>query len=512
MRALGILGAIAALLAAYLLFFDRDARDTRAAADATRLVAAFDPAAVRRVGIARPGEAPFALVPGEGGWVIEPGRVSADRSTVEDLLRAVDQAESTRGADLSAPAAGLAPPRVTLTIVAGPSPVELRLGNPDASGRGVFVQRGAGAPVRVGPRRLLELADRPASGFRDRRLFPLSPETVAGVAWRNDAAQPEHRWQRVGPDRWRNAAGARLGADRVAAVLRRLTELRGPEAAAGGVPAADSVDRMGIELRDEAGHVVRVTGAELPASARDDLWTALQAADAPDLRLLSIPPQRVRQLELQDGARRLVLSRDGAAQPWKFDMLDAPFSVDQDAVAELLARLASTTAVARADQGRRLIVDGRTEDAVTVGRSDPAFALLDPDFLRFRSRKVLDFAHFDARELQRSGRGGSFDLRSADGETWSRTTPGTPVDDTIVGRIVGRLGNLRAERFVAAAPAGPAAVVLHVQIQPPTVHAPPVWHRVDLWDGCVGRADDKAVFQIPRDACEELRLDPAAKP
>ncbi len=505
MRALAVLGAIAALLAAYLLFFDRDARDSRAAAGDTRLVAAFDPATVRRVGIVRPGEAPFALVPVEGGWAIEPGRVSADRSTVEDLLRAIDQAESTRGAELSASAAGLMPPRVTLTIDGGGRSVELRLGNPDVSGRGVFVQGRAGEPLRVGPRRLLELADRAATGFRDLRLLPLSAETVAGVAWRGDPAGPEHRWERVGPDRWRNAAGARLGADRVAAVLHRLTDLRGAEPGGGGVPA---VDRSWLELRDQAGHVARVTAARLPPAARDDLWRALQTADAPDLRLLSVPPQRVRQLVLEDGARRLPLTREGAAQPWRFDVLDAPFDVDQDAVAEFLARLASTTAVARADQGRRLIVDGRTEDAMTVGPSDPAFALLDPDFRRFRSRKVLDFAHFDARELQRTGRGASFDLRSPDGETWSRLAPGAPVDDKAVARIIGRLGNLRAERFVTAAPAGPAAVVLRVQIQAAAAQAPAVWHRVDLWDGCVGRADDKAVFQIPRDACDDLRLDP----
>lgn len=507
MRALGILGAIAALLAAYLLFFDRDARESRAAGDAARLVAAFDPASVRRVGVARRGEAPFALVPVDGGWAIEPGRVPADRGAVEDLLRAVDQAESTRGADLDASAAGLMPPRVTLTIQGAPPAIELRLGDPDASGRGVFVQGGAGAPVRVGPRRLLELADRPATGFRDRRLFPLSPEAVVAVAWRNDPSAPEHHWQRVGPDRWRNAAGARLGPDRVAAVLRRLTDLRGAEAAADVAAATDAW----IELRDEAGRTARVAGGQIPAAARDELWRALQAADAPDLRLLSAPPQRVRELVLEDGARRLQLTRDGAAQPWRFDVLDAAFDVDQDAVAEFLARLASTTAVARAGQGRRLIVDGHAEDAVTVGRSDPAFALLDPDYLRFRSRKVLDFAHFDARGLQRTGGGVSFDLRSADGETWSRVTPGAPVDDAAVARIVGRLGNLRAERFLTSPPAGPATVVLHVQIQPPGSHTAPEWHRVDLWDACVGRADNKTVFQIPRDACDELRLDPTPK-
>ena len=57
--------------------------------------------------------------------------------------------------------------------------------------------------------------------------------------------------------------------------------------------------------------------------------------------------------------------------------------------------------------------------AVTVGRADPAYALLAPDPLRFRSRKVLDFAHFDVRELKRVGGGVTFDVHSTDGETWT---------------------------------------------------------------------------------------------
>jgi hypothetical protein len=165
---------------------------------------------------------------------------------------------------------------------------------------------------------------------------------------------------------------------------------------------------------------------------------------------------------------------------------------------------------APASTGRQLIVDGDLEGAVTVGRPDPAFALLDPDPLRFRSRKVLDFAHFDVRELQRTGVGASFDLRSADGETWSGTAADRPVDGAVVARIVSALGNLRADSFLASAPAGAPAVVLDVAILPPGSPAPQ-WHRVQLWDGCLGRVDRKVAFRLDSQACNELRLDPAPK-
>ncbi len=114
-----------------------------------------------------------------------------------------------------------------------------------------------------------------------------------------------------------------------------------------------------------------------------------------------------------------MLLRDGAGQPWRFGPPDDQTEVDQPAVAEWLARLAATNVTAPARTGRRIIVGDQPDDGLTVGRADPAYALLAPDPLRFRSRKVLDFAHFDVREVKRVGGGVTFDVHSTDGETWT---------------------------------------------------------------------------------------------
>jgi hypothetical protein len=502
MRALGILGAIAALLAAYLVFFDHDPRDAGAAA--VRLVPAFDRAAVRRIAVARASGPAYELVRAGGDWRIQPGDGPADRGAVEDLLAAVDQAESQRTADLSPREAGLAPPRVTLALTGDRQRAELRLGKPDASGRGVFVQRGTSGPVLVGPRRLLQLADRPAGDLRDRRLVPFAPEAVTHVEWRTAPDDRGHGWDRAG-DVWRNAAGERLAPERAEAALRMLAGLRssppsGPAAGAG---------QGWIELRGPGGATVHLTPAELPAETMSELWRALDAADAPDRRLLSTPPERVRRVELADGGRRLVLSRAADGGAWRFEAPDPRAWADAQVVDAWLARLAHTEVTAPARTGRRLIVDGDAAGAVTVGPRDPAYALLSPDPLRFRSRQVLDFAHFDVRELKRAGGGVAYDARSPDGERWTSARPGQAIDPAATGRVVAALGNLRAERFEPRPPAGAPSVVLEVEVQPPGAPAPER-HELELWSGCAARTEDGSVFQIAPPACAELRLDPTA--
>ncbi|HVV16261.1 MAG TPA: DUF4340 domain-containing protein [Polyangia bacterium] len=504
MRALGILGAVAALLAAYLLFFDRDPRE-RASAAGARLTPGLDRAAVRRVTIARAGEPAFALARAGEDWRLAPGDGVADRGAVEDLLNAIDQGESERTADVTPDSAGLSPPRVTVSLEDGRGSAALRLGKTDATGRGVFLQRGPTEAVLVGPRRILQLADRPLDAWRDRRLLPFSPDLVTHVGWRRSPDDREHDWDRIG-EGWRNAAGERLAAERVATVLRRIADLRSTasnaDAGAGG--------GGWIALRGPGGTEVQLTPAQLPAGALDDLGPALAAADAPDRRLLPVSAERVRRVSLADGDRRLVLLRDGAGQPWRFGPPDEQMEVDQTAVADWLARLADTEVTAPAKIGRRIVAGDQPDDGVTVGRADPAYDLLAPDPLRFRSRKVLDFAHFDVREVKRVGGGVTFDLHTTDGETWSSAQHQGAIDRAAADRIVAALGNLRAEGFLASAPRGPPQIALDVAVQPPGAPAP-AWHRLALWEGCVGRADDKLAFRIARAPCNELRLDPAPK-
>lgn len=172
MRWVAGLAAVAALLAAYLLFIDRghDRLDTAGAGTGTPLLAGFDRASVRRLSIARGAGAPFSLArqaPGaDPPWRLLPAGWAADGAAVEGLLTALDFAEIARTADTTPAAAGLAPAAVALTIDAAGGTRSLRFGHADAGGGGVFVAIGDQAAVRVAPRHLLELVDRPAEAYR----------------------------------------------------------------------------------------------------------------------------------------------------------------------------------------------------------------------------------------------------------------------------------------------------------------------------------------------------------
>ena len=178
------LATLVVLLGAFWLFGDRDRGEGAGAGAHARLIdsSAFDRSAVQRITIARAGVPPFSLdrqAPGqEPAWRESPGDLAADAPAVEDLLSALDLAETTRTADVSPAAAGLAPPRVTIAL-GGPR----RSGHARARAarrrrpRGVRARRrragdprGARAPQRAGRSRALGVsgsAARPAPGRGD---------------------------------------------------------------------------------------------------------------------------------------------------------------------------------------------------------------------------------------------------------------------------------------------------------------------------------------------------------
>ena len=132
---------------------------------------------------------------------------------------------------------------------------------------------------------------------------------------------------------------------------------------------------------------------------------------------------------------------------------------------------------------RRLTIDGRTRETAVVAPGEPGYDLVDPDPVRFRDRLVLDFAHFDARALRRWGDGQTVELTSADGDDWRVVAPpGATADRTDAARVVGALGNLRAEAFIAAekVPSGAPELSLSIAVQPPGEPAP-LRHTLDLY-------------------------------
>jgi hypothetical protein len=530
MRKVAVLAAIAALLAVCLLLVDR-APSGGGAGGAGRLLPTFEPSAVRRITIARAGSAPFSLERQPAGaapaWKETPGDRPADTAAVEDLLNALDVAETTRSADLTAAAAGLSPPKVTIALDRPGGATTVALGRPDA-GQGVFVRLTGSPAVRVAPRRLLELADRDAEAFRDHRLVPFAPTDVARIAWRR--ADGSERVLARDDGRWKDPVASWLSNARVEEALRRLLALRAaryrPSGAPGATPLRIEVGLTGgrrmVLAPGAAGcgaaetFVERdaIEGACVPADAWEGVLRSLEAALEPDRRLVSSPPAAIRRVEASDGARRLVLVRSSATS-WHLEAPKESYLVDPHAVDDWLAALGQVDVrsrpVPRQPGLRHLVVEDAYRQEADVAPGDPGYALLDPEPLRFRDRAVLDFAHFDARDLRRSAGGRTTELASRDGEDWRAVSPaGSVVAGANVARVIGALGNLRAESFLVTAPEAAPELTLDVAVQPPG-EAQPTRHTLDLTKtkeapGCAGRLDRETWFLLAQAACDELRL------
>jgi hypothetical protein len=525
MRTVVVLAIIAAGLAAFIVFVDRRHPSGNDQAAHVRLLPAVDRAAVRRITIARGDQRPFGLVREPVGrdpaWRVGTG--PADDHAVEDLLGALDLAESDRAATIDLDAAGLKPPAVRLEIETPAATTTVALGRPDPTGQGVYAQVSGADAIRVAPRRLLALADRPSEAFRDHRLFPFSAPSISAIAW----AAPDGHAGKISrhEGRWMIPTGPAMS-ERVDDALRGLLALRidsfGDEipelhttsfiTVDGPARVVASVARDGEEtvvLRDgpEARQSVQVSGAALAA-----LWPALARAAARDTRLLASPPDTVTQVELLDGPRRLAMRREHGA--WIFTAPHVAYAADPQLVDAWLARL-HTTEVGEGGRGpgRHLVIEGRFhEEADVRATAGDAYALLDPDLFRFRDRRVLSFARFDVRRLRRQEKGDAppVEVATRDADLWVVIAPpGADVDGTNLSRIVSALDDLRATAFRTKPPSGAPALHLDIDVQPPG-EPRTVAYALALYDApagaCVGWLDAETIFDIAPAACTELRL------
>jgi hypothetical protein len=515
MRTVYALGAVALLLGGFLIFDLRTPGPGERRAESARLLPGFDRRAVQRITITRAGQAPFSLTRQPQGrdpaWRVEPGARRADTGAVEDLLTTIDFAEAERLADVAPAAAGLEPPAVVVTL----DDRTLQLGRADASGRGVFVR--AGAEIRVGPARLRDLTDRGESAFRDRRLVPATVEAVKALAW-TDPAGRAVALAKTTAGRWETSTQVPAATDRVEEALRRLLALRverfvavpavGPGARFEVVTGTGTVSATLAETGCGEGAVAvarkafdETDGACLPADTLAPLWPALAAAAEPERRLLSQPPEGVTRVELVDGARRLVLEKQ---RGWRFVTPSVSYQADPAVIADFLAALHRTQ---RSESGpgakpRQLRIAGRMPEALEVSSPPEAYALLDPDPLRFRDRAVLSFAHFDVRRLRRTIPGQPpVEATTTDGDLWQPQN----IDRANATRIASALGDLHATAFTTKAPPGKAQVTLELEAQAPG-DAKPTRHTLALFAGCFAQLDHELTFTIASSPCDELRL------
>jgi hypothetical protein len=514
--------AIAAVGVAVVLFVDfrHDRRHGAVYRDArAQLLPQFDRKAVQSITIRRRDNAPFTLrhapssteAAAAPAWQVAiAGSPPADDAAIEDLLSALDLAESNRVAELSPAKAGLQPPAVEVAIDAPAGPLMVQLGTPDVTGRGVYARAGGDGPIRVVSRRLLELADRDASAFRDRRLFPVDPAAVTSIVWKD--AHDEGALQFV-DGRWRNGRQEWVDDGRVREALRRLFSVRIERFEPDGDGSAEPTrmltvmtgpDVFALEGSRDGVFARGNDRVRVPNDAFEAAWRALAAAEARDLRLISMPPDVVRSIDLSEGSRRVSMRRVNGA--WTFTEPQVPYAADTRVVDDWLARLATIT-TATTEGGphtRRLVVEGRFRQETAVSSPPDVYALLEPDPLRFRERALLSFAHFDVRRLQRTAGKDVQVVTSDDGGTW-RVPSGAQADAANVGRVVGALSDLRAEEFLDAAPRGEPSVRLDVDIQQPG-DAKATRHVLQIHPGCGARLDAHTFFRIERAACDALGL------
>jgi len=520
-RGLVVLAIVAVAMAAIIVLerWPHRGGGDEAPSARSRLLPPFDRQAVERITITRKGGAlallhspsPSAPAPAPSWHLGVDGAPAADDAAVQDLLSALDLAESDRAAQLAPEQAGLVPPAAAVDIQTPTGTLALQLGAVDATGQGVYARAGADAPIRVIGRRVLDLVDRPPAAFRDRRLFPLDPEAVRAIAWRDDKGGA-HELRAV-DGRWQNARTEWVDVDRVVEALRRLFALRIDKFSHANLAGDRTLaltagaTRVAVEGGEQGTFVRGGEGVTVPPEDLQSAWRALAAAETIDTRLVAMAPDTVTRIDLHDDHGRVGLRRAGGA--WTFSPPAPPYAADTPAVDDWLARLGTIKTATRSDgaNARHLLVEGRFRQQIDVSSPPDVYALLAPDPLRFRARDVLSFARFDVRRLQRSVAKNTQQLTTADGGTW-HASAGEP-DAANAALVIGALSDLRAVEWIAAPPSGEPAVRLEVDVQPPG-QPRPTRHVVQLYprpSDCVARLDADTTFRLERATCATLRLD-----
>ena len=527
-RGLVLLAIVAAALAAVLVWEGRHRSGPGDQAGArARLVAPFDRKAVRRIAIRRQhGEgvtlqhtpSPSAPAPAPAWHLERQGEPAADDAAVDDLLAAVDLAESDRIADVPAGAAGLAPPVAQIELETPAGNLMAQLGRADATGQGVYARAGTNGPVRVVGRHVLDLIDRDPVGLRDRRLFPIEAAAVTSLAWHGEDGEDASGELRAVDGRWQNARGEWVASERVAESLRRLHALRiesfSPE------PFAKSAGDRSLVLTAPPARIALAIGRDgdltrggehvrVPAAAFESAWRSLAAASARDDRLIALSADTVTRIDLHDDHARVALRRvDGA---WTFTTPKVAYAADTRAVDDWLTRLGGVKTPTRptGPNARHLILEGRFRQKIDVASPPEVAALLAPDPLRFRERAVLSFARFDVRRLQRTAGAETQQVTSDDGGATWRAASGRELNAANVGRVLGALSDLRAEEFVATSPHGAPTLRLEVDVQAPG-DTRPTGNILKVWPGpdgaCSGELNGITTFRPDSATCAALSL------
>ena len=514
-----------------------------------------------RVTLARDSSAP-----GSDAWRVGPSGAPAASGAVGDLLDVLDGLEVDRVATATPASAGLEPSAVHLTIAAARR-FALDVGGLDASGRGAFVRRDGDARIFVVGQRLRELVDRDAGAFRDRRLFSAATiDAATTLVFRSENRPPQTLRKRAGlwlDEQGTFATRAALGeALRLLVGLRAIGFSAAPPSTDGGGPIGGhrSLELTGdaggagtaarLKIWDAAcpgeggtpGQLAAYASTAKPDSERsprdgicldrpdvDRLWRQLEAANRRDPHLLVVDPASVDGVVLSEGTHRLRLRRNDDGE-WHFVEPTVSYGADAKVVGDWLAKLAAT----KLDDGapperdgssrpsRHLVVEGPARAEIEIapphggqarvdraGESVPAlvgasaFAALEPEPLRFRSRAMLALPQFDVRAIELRRGVTTVRLKRESGTEWIREGEGAPPDASAVDHLLSILSDLRAEEFVTPAP-GALKAETSVDLEVRSGDAPAQHDRLELGAKCRARVNDAPVFTLPAKTCDDL--------
>ncbi len=181
---------IVALLAVWVVLFERPAKPPAPLGTAVALLAELQPGLVTSIEMTV-GTNRLRAVRGEGFWQLAvPVVYPAQAAVIEELLEQCARIESSRfipaaevGDQLAA--FGLQPPRAVLRVEQGSRHFELRLGALAHGGNRLYVQLSGQAGLHVVSDRLLGLLPRSPDDWRDARLIAFGTRTVNRVAVRS---------------------------------------------------------------------------------------------------------------------------------------------------------------------------------------------------------------------------------------------------------------------------------------------------------------------------------------
>jgi hypothetical protein len=356
-----------------------------------RLLREFAEDAVRKIEIDCGGSAVTLARGASPGWrITRPFEAEADLRQVGALIASLREARITKviGSDGGHPDAfGLSPPACTVRVDFAPAqaPATIRLGRSSPVGSERYAAADD-ARVVLTDGNLFGVVARDASGFREKRLFPVAPGAMtrialerpdgriviarSGAAWRLEAPYPDAASAAACEGLARAVSEIEIAEPDTVPVPRDIRperrlrlEVATGEHDAGSVAivAAAGINGKRLGWREGAARAGLIDESALGELLRP-------AESMRERRIASFSTPDVRRLTIEQGGTSLRIARGGEASPWSGSAGTVTFAVDGLRVDELLNQWRALTASGFAPADTK---SQRTGTASIEGESAP---------------------------------------------------------------------------------------------------------------------------------------------